>query len=318
MTIQQIYNLAIKMGIEADPRGKSAVLKQLKREKEDFQDLSKDLKEEFDKEKFVNPFPDSRFHFGNASKIVKRVLVGIDIDGSELLLADKFNQKGKNIDLVIAHHPLGRALAGLDEQVGMQTEILADMGVPVHLVETHFEERMEELTRSLNPINHYQVIDFARLLNIALMNIHTITDNLVNEFINDYFKKSKPETLADIIKLLKKIPEYKTASINGHGPIITSGKPTRKCGKIFFDLTGGTNGSKNIYDGISRAGFNTIVGMHMTDIYKEEVQKHHLNIIIAGHISSDSLGMNLFLDQLEQKGIEVIPISGLIRVKRTN
>ena len=30
----------------------------------------------------------------------------------------------------------------------------------------------------------------------------------------------------------------------------------------------------------------------------------------------DSLGMNLYLDELEKKGAEVIPCSGLIRVSR--
>jgi hypothetical protein len=38
--------------------------------------------------------------------------------------------------------------------------------------------------------------------------------------------------------------------------------------------------------------------------------------VIAGHMSSDSLGMNQFLDELERKGIEVITCSGLTRVSR--
>jgi len=33
-------------------------------------------------------------------------------------------------------------------------------------------------------------------------------------------------------------------------------------------------------------------------------------------MSSDSIGANLFFDALEAKGIEVIPCSGFIRVKR--
>ena len=41
-----------------------------------------------------------------------------------------------------------------------------------------------------------------------------------------------------------------------------------------------------------------------------------LGMQFAGHMSSDSLGMNLYLDELEKKGAEVIPCSGLIRVSR--
>jgi len=33
-------------------------------------------------------------------------------------------------------------------------------------------------------------------------------------------------------------------------------------------------------------------------------------------MSSDSLGMNLFLDELEKRGIEIVPCSGLIRISR--
>jgi len=39
-------------------------------------------------------------------------------------------------------------------------------------------------------------------------------------------------------------------------------------------------------------------------------------VVIAGHMSSDSLGVNLFLDQLEKQGIEIVFCSGLIRVSR--
>jgi polysaccharide deacetylase 2 family uncharacterized protein YibQ len=41
-----------------------------------------------------------------------------------------------------------------------------------------------------------------------------------------------------------------------------------------------------------------------------------MNIVIAGHMSSDSLGMNLWLDELEKRGIEIVPCGGLIRVSR--
>ncbi|HPM39035.1 MAG TPA: NGG1p interacting factor NIF3, partial [Candidatus Pacearchaeota archaeon] len=50
--------------------------------------------------------------------------------------------------------------------------------------------------------------------------------------------------------------------------------------------------------------------------HRKEAEASHINIVIAGHISSDSLGMNLFLDELEKKGIEIIPFSGLTRIKR--
>jgi len=43
----------------------------------------------------------------------------------------------------------------------------------------------------------------------------------------------------------------------------------------------------------------------------------HMNLIIAGHISSDTLGMNLILDRIEPRGVEVHCTSGIVRVRRS-
>ena len=77
-----------------------------------------------------------------------------------------------------------------------------------------------------------------------------------------------------------------------------------------------TSQSQDIYEKLSQAGIGTIIGMHISEEHRKEAEKAHINVIIAGHIPSDSLGVNLFLDTLVKKGIQVIPCSGLIRVRR--
>ena len=72
-----------------------------------------------------------------------------------------------------------------------------------------------------------------------------------------------------------------------------------------------------IYEKLAIAGVGTIVGMHAAEDHRKECVKHHLNLVIAGHMSSDSLGMNLFLDELEKRGVKIIAASGLIRVSRS-
>lgn len=42
-----------------------------------------------------------------------------------------------------------------------------------------------------------------------------------------------------------------------------------------------------------------------------------MNLVIAGHVSSDTLGMNLILDRIEPAGVEVRCCSGMIRVRRS-
>jgi hypothetical protein len=56
--------------------------------------------------------------------------------------------------------------------------------------------------------------------------------------------------------------------------------------------------------------------MHIAEDHRKEAEKYNINVVIAGHIASDSLGMNLFLDELEQRKVAIQPCSGLIRVSR--
>jgi hypothetical protein len=55
--------------------------------------------------------------------------------------------------------------------------------------------------------------------------------------------------------------------------------------------------------------------MHISEEHRKEARKHHMNIVIAGHIPSDNLGMNLLIDDI-LKGVEVVECSGFRRVAR--
>ncbi len=319
MTIQQIYNLAIQMGIKSDLRGTAAIGKKLQREKEKFKKLSEEKKEEFDQENLTNPYADTRIYFGDPKKTVKRVMTGIDIDTGEVMVAKFLSQHEKPIDLIIAHHPMGAALAGLGEMLEMHTELLAKYGVPITVAEGLTLPRASEVSRSVSGANYNQAVDAAKLLSLPIMSTHTVCDNLVANFLQKEIdkNKSKLERVQDVLDLLKKIPEYKEAMKFKAGPTLFAGSPDRYVGKIALtEITGGTSGAKEVYEKMAAAGIGTVIGMHMREEWKQEAEKAHINVIIAGHMSSDSIGMNLFLDELEKKGIEIIPCSGLIRVKR--
>ncbi len=312
MTIEQIYKLALDKAIKADLRGEKAVKSKLKKAKEKFARLDKEKKAEFDKESLVNPYADSRMFVKDPKKKVKKVLTGIDISTGEVMLANELG-----VDLIIAHHPMGKALAGLGEVMEMQVEILAQAGVPINVAQNLMKLRMSEVTRGVGAANHYQALDAAKALGIEVMCTHTFADNLVAKYLTDLIAQKKPETVGEIMKLLKEIPEYKEATLQKAGPKIFVGGEENYCGKVIVsEMTGGTSGSKDIYEKLAQVGVGTVLGMHMSEEWKKEAEKNHINVLIAGHISSDSLGMNLMLDEIEKKGVEVIPCSGLIRVKR--
>ena len=313
MKIKEIFDLVINLGIEADFRGKDHIEKNLKKRKEKYENLSVEKKEIFDLEALSNPYMDSRIYNITEDKDVKKILAGIDIEGEELFLADKLG----DIDLVVAHHPEGKGLAWLSDVMDIQIDILNYYGVPINQAERVTREKISEVARSVSAVNHNRAVDMAKLLNINFMNSHTPCDNLAANFLKKEIEKNKPEYLEDIIKIIESIPEYKEAIKIGAGPSLFVGSPDNRCGKIALtEITGGTEGSEKMYEKMAQAGIGTIIGMHMSERNKKEAEANNINVVIAGHISSDSLGMNLFLDELEKQGIEVIPCSGLIRVKR--
>jgi putative NIF3 family GTP cyclohydrolase 1 type 2 len=318
MTIKEIYDLAIKMGIESDLRGKDFVLKQLKKEKEGYQRLSEEKKEEYDQEKLTNPYSDSRILYGDPNKRIKRIMVGVAIEPAELMIAKYLSDSGKKIDLVISHHPLGYALADLSDVMHLQAEVWHQHGIPINIAESVMRPRISEIFRTVpSAANFSQSVDAAKLLDLPLICLHTPLDNLVAKFLDEKIKKDDPETVGEVLESLKQVPEYKEAAKYKAGPRIFVGQKDGRAGKVTLtEITGGTNGAKEIYEHVSRAGIGTIVGMHMREEWRKEAEAHHVNVIICGDTQSDSIGINLFLDELEKRGIEIISCSGLIRVSR--
>ncbi len=317
MTLLELYKKAVQIGIDNDPRGKQAVQRELKEAKKRYKKLSDKEKEFFDKESLENPYSDTRILNGTGKESIKTVLVGIDIEVGEILLANTLNNNGKNIDAVIAHHPEGRSYARLYDVMKMQADILGRYGVPINIAESLMEGRIKEVERRLMPVNHTRAVDAAKLLSIPFMNIHTPSDNMVATYLQKHFEQKLPYTLGDTIDMLTEIEEYKEGTRNGAGPNILIGSKERKTGKIFVDMTGGTEGSKDIFQSLSSSGINTVVCMHLTDTHRKEAEKYHLNVIIAGHISSDNIGLNLIFDRLFKKEkTKIIECSGFRRIKR--
>jgi len=313
MKIQEIQNLFIKLGMEADFRGADGVQSFLDDKKQRFEKLSEQEKQDFDKDALENPYLDSGVYNISDDKEIKKVLVGIDISPAEILIAKELG----GIDLVIAHHPIGKGLAQLADVMNLQCDVLSYYGVPINISEGLMKERISEVARGVNASNHQRTVDAAKLMKVNLMNSHTPADNSAAKFLRDIIEGKRIDRVSDLINILKEIPEYKEAMKIGVGPKIFVGSPENHCGKIALsEITGGTEGSPKLYEKMAQAGVGTVVGMHISEEHKKEAESAHINIVIAGHISSDSLGMNLLMDELEKQGIEIVSCSGFTRFSR--
>ena len=319
MKLKTLYEAIIAQGAKRDPRGSKGIKAYLLKVKKDYDKLSPLNKKLFDKEKLANPFPDTRILYGDLKKNIKNILVGIDMDTSELLLAKTLSKK--KIDLVMSHHPGGFALAALYQVMNLQLDILKSLGVDEKKAKKLLDERIDDVSRKLHPGNVMRVVDSAKLLDMPLMCAHTAADNCVQEYLSKLFQNKKPKTVQDIIDLLSQEKEYQNAITIGTGPKLILGKATDKCGKIIIEMTGGTGGPKKIFKELAKANVRTIVAMHMSEENfkeaKKQSKKHKFNILIAGHIASDNLGVNILLDNVDpRRELNIIPTSGFVRVKR--
>jgi putative NIF3 family GTP cyclohydrolase 1 type 2 len=291
MKLSYLYDQVIKFGIERDPR--------------------KD-------KKAIKSYADTSILYGRPEKNIRKIIVGIDVETAELLLADRF-RKERGLDLVISHHPQGKAYATLNEVMRLQIDLLKSIGVADRTAQELLEERMREVQRKILPANHTRPVDAAKLLDLPFMCIHTPADNHVFCFIKKIMEENKPKKVIDILNILMGIPEYKEAAKICAGPRIILGNPKRNAGRVFVEMTGGTEGPKEAYDKLYKARIRTLICMHLSEEHFKKVKDVNLNVVIAGHIASDTLGLNLLLDRIEKKAKEkfqTISFSGFNRISR--
>jgi len=290
MKLSDFYEYAVRFGRERDPRGSNNVRK----------------------------YEDTAILYGNPDTEVRNILAGIDIDTSELLLADRLAEEHK-VDLVLSHHPAGSAWASFYQVIPLQSALWQKAGIEAGAVNGFLDERMREVSRKLLAQNHMRTVDAARLLNIPLMCAHTPADNQVASFLQEKFDKEAPATVGDLLNSLSLIPEYGIASVNYSGPRSIIGGPGRSCGRVFVDMTGGTEGPKQLFEKLLSGGIGTVVSMHMSEEHFSRLKAENINVVVAGHISSDTLGMNLLLDRIESfsgEKFNFLECSGFRRIRR--
>ncbi len=317
MKLQEIYESCIATGIKNDARERSEIDRVLAQVKKGYDKLDESERTLFDTEKLTNPYGDTRIEIGDPEAEVRGLLVGIDMEVGEILLADRLRERGASIDLVLAHHPEGPGLANLHEVMYMQADLWAAEGVSIGAGDALIAPRAEEIRRRIMPTNFTRAAQAAELLGLSFMSCHTPADNSVNRFVQSFLDERAPQTLDDVVKVLREIPEYEHATRKGYGPTLIQGRGQGRPGRIVVDMTGGTEGPIDAINRLSQAGVGTLVGMHYSEEYRKRAEEVGLNLVIAGHISSDVLGMNLVLDEIARLGdVEIFCASGMVRVAR--
>ncbi|MCL2204656.1 MAG: hypothetical protein FWB88_12040 [Defluviitaleaceae bacterium] len=239
---------------------------------------------------------------------IKKVLMGVDMDTAELMLAQQLGY-----DCVVSHHPRNTNVDMLDVLHDHYCKLEA-LGVPRNKSQKLMAERKKELSYNQHVSNSRRSESAARLLNMPYMCIHTPTDiigeAMVQEFLDKKFKDTPNPTVQDIVEALDEMPEYKNSA---RKPVIRVGGKDSYAGKIYVLMSGLTGPGAKILKEYIEAGVGTLVMMHIPEKDAKAVEEQGIgNVIIAGHMSSDSLGMNKLAQLWAEKGVETTMMSGVI------
>lgn len=315
--LKELHEFAVSEGIKKDPRDEDRIEDLLESRKEKYEDLEGPRKEHYDEDKLNNPYDDCKVLYAG-DRDVKNIAIGVDIETQDLVLLDRLREKGNDIDAAITHHPTGRALANLAEVMGLQVDTLEKAGIPVSQAEGIVKPRAKEVKKGVHAANHPRDPITAKLLDIPYMALHTVCDNHAYQYMDQYLKDEEPDTLGDLIDSILEIPEYKWSLKYDMGPEIFTGSKKNRAGNIeVLGFTGGTSLKDGLIEKMVESGLDTLVVMHATKDQIKKAKEENINIVSAGHMPSDSLGMNLLLDKVQNRyDIEVMELSGFKRVER--
>ena len=95
---------------------------------------------------------------------------------------------------------------------------------------------------------------------------------------------------------------------------IAKGESNDPLGSWIFSHGAFTNGGFSIADCYFQQNINTVIYIHIAPQELLQIKNANKgNLVITGHIASDSIGINPLLDELEKVGCEITAVGGLIR-----
>lgn len=208
----------------------------------------------------------------------------------------------------------GTTRSQFPEVMKRQYNKMVEAGIPINRAQKALAKKIGQVERAGHAGNYDQAWSAARLMNMPFMGIHSPTDVLAERAVEaklaERLGDNPRTTLQDIIDALNEMPEYqKTLS----KPVVRVGSPKDYAGKPLVIMAGGTNGGVDVIKAYFDAGIGTTISMHMPEDVITAVKEQNIgNIIVAGHMASDSIGLNIFITALEERGLEVIRMSGVI------
>ena len=241
---------------------------------------------------------------------VRRVLFGIDMTLAEVVWA-----QANGFDAVVAHHPLGdRTRLRFAEVVYRQDDMMVAEGVPHDVAVAAVDARLDAMQRATHMANVNALVDGARLVGMPLCNVHLACDILTRNAIIDTLRGLDEDATVGVAieSLVDRFAEFR----HGHAaPEAWLGADANRLGRWVVAIAGGTNGGYPVFSAYYDAGVDTVVTMHCAEDQLQTLRaatSGDHTLLVTGHMTADSIGINMVIAAMEARGIEVVRTSGVV------
>lgn len=243
---------------------------------------------------------------------IRKVLLGIDIDTAEVLLA-----KQLGADCVISHHPTDAMMGWYNADAWQvyldHIPMMVEFGIPEERARAAVIERAITFREDYCNRNFDRVVSTCKLLGMPLMNIHKPLDHIglmvMRQAVDSVLGNNASATAQDLIDALDGIPEIK----KGNSMRLAYGSPSQKVRKaVVSHACLGAPDHLVIKEYLSH-GADAVICIKLDRQDAVSLGDIPGCVIVTGHIASDSIGINPLVSELEKSGVEVLTVNGIIR-----
>lgn len=250
--------------------------------------------------------PDSGVYVSGEN--IRRVLFGIDITPAELMLAGQMR-----FDAVIAHHPMGAQVEAWKVYLRHVDQLVA-AGVPEQEAREAVSQRIESLALAAHSANYDHLPSVARLMGMPYMNIHLPADEVgrrrMQEEVDQLLATNPQARVAEVVEALYQLGEFRRAATRIQVRVGSSDAPA---GRTVVSHGAYSNGGYGVAAAYFRHGVGTVACIHIGGEDVARLRKETRgNLIAAGHVAGDSVGINVLIAELERRGLEVTRIAGVL------
>jgi hypothetical protein len=244
---------------------------------------------------------------------LKRVMLGIDVGTAELLLA-----RDLGVDGAIAHHPAGgSAVLDFPKVLVRGVDLMVEAGVPEEIARQTVQPAIARAMLRAQAANHDHTPSVARLLGLPFMNVHLPLDEFGRRVMDETIQRhidglGREALVGDVVAALRTISEIRDAPTRVMVPV---GRLDGPAGRVVVFHGAGTNGGFAVAQTLFTYGVGTVVYIHLAPEEADRLRALPApsgNVVVSGHISSDLIGVNRLVRALEERGVEVIRMSGVV------